>query len=157
MVDQLSHSASQPEPESTPPPSAPEPTSATPPPTSATATPATSKTVTHGSKHWAVYLAVLPWPEHGSNPGVDKAVNEANKFGNREFGYSDAYYIHHGELGCDAGALDGLIRDGYPLDRETFYESASLLFETERDAKAFIAAYPHPVMGPVQIQIKCME
>lgn len=108
--------------------------------------PPTATNVVHGGQYWAVYLAIS---RTYGDPKLDAAERQARAVGYREFS--------GGDIGCDRGAREGLVRAGIQLDPDVNYVTRSLLFATQRDAQAFVDAYQPPVVGTVQVTTYCLD
>jgi hypothetical protein len=62
-----------------------------------------------------------------------------------------------GELDCNVGAREGLVRAGVHLDPNIDYGAVSLYFRTRQQATAFVDAFQAGIVGTVLVKTMCLD
>lgn len=110
--------------------------------------PPASERVDQGDQVWAVYLGLSRVAADGK-PEDPQSLAES-KVDAEAVGYRDR--VVAGDVDCDRGA-----REALRLDAGRKYAVTSLFFDTEAQARQFVAAYEQPVVGLARIKAFCLD
>jgi len=104
--------------------------------------------VRQGGEFWAVYLAVSRLDATGKpeQPGELARARERAEAA----GYKG--HVEEGDIGCQRGA-----REALRLDPAREYRTVSIFFDTQAQARQFVAAFEPPVVGTAKIKAYCVD